>query len=80
MKGETLKEWMGIIESAHNSIPDGTTYRTGTLIMIMFRPVQYSHVDQRNGTKVENISGDSVRRRRSIDSIHNDENNESPFV
>lgn len=92
MNGDALKEWMDIIESAHRSIPDGTTYRTGTLIMVMSRPVSYTHADHsgnnnnnnnhtnKNGAKVESMSSGSVRK-SGIQGIHNnEEDNESLFV
>lgn len=88
MKGETLKEWMTIIESAHNSIPDGTTYRPGALLMVMSRPVQYVHVDHgnntnsnyMNGTKVDSTNGLSVKTNNNTNGIQDDEDNESPLV
>jgi hypothetical protein len=92
MKGDALKEWMEIIDLAHRSIPDGTTYRTGTLIMVMSRPVPYTHADHsgnkntnnnhtnKNVTKVESMSSGSVKR-SSVQEIHNnEEDNESSFV
>jgi hypothetical protein len=87
MKGDTLKEWMTIIESAHNSIPDGTTYRTGVLIMVMSRPVQYVHVDHGNNTNShdmnvikEKTTNGVSRKTNNTNGIQDDEENESPLV
>lgn len=74
MKGELLNEWMNIIESAHDSIPNGTTYRTGSLIMVMSRPASFVKAEIMNGsgTMVEGNLKKNIKTGDVIDQPHND--------
>ena len=46
MKSDDADEWMEAVNAAHSSIPNGTRYNTGVLLMVLQRPVDISTIFQ----------------------------------
>jgi len=59
MKGEDAEEWMEAVSAAHSSIPNGTRYNTGALLMVLSKPADPDIV-YGGGTVVEEKDGDAA--------------------
>eukprot|EP00979_Chaetoceros_neogracilis_P000222 scaffold71_cov265-Chaetoceros_neogracile.AAC.23 len=60
------KDWMEAVNTAHSSIPNGTRYNTGVLLMVLSRPVDtrnfYNRISQGSVGVEKNIDHDGGLR------------------
>eukprot|EP00558_Chaetoceros_sp_UNC1202_P014483 CAMPEP_0197233778 /NCGR_PEP_ID=MMETSP1429-20130617/1758_1 /TAXON_ID=49237 /ORGANISM="Chaetoceros sp., Strain UNC1202" /LENGTH=147 /DNA_ID=CAMNT_0042692089 /DNA_START=98 /DNA_END=541 /DNA_ORIENTATION=- len=64
MKGEESEDWIDAISTSHNSIPNGTRYNTGQLLMVLSKPVDVNTIYQNNS---EHPSSASLNNSKSTD-------------
>ncbi len=59
MVEDEAEEWMEAVNAAHSSIPNGTRYNTGVLLMVLSKPVDLSVVYSTSDDKGDDEELDS---------------------
>jgi len=64
MRSGDADDWMDAINTAHSSIPTGTRYNTGMLLMVLSRPVDVNimYPDNSGGTVIVEKTAEGEQR------------------
>jgi len=60
MNEDEAGDWMEAVNAAHSSIPNGTRYNTGVLLMVLTKPVDLSLMYSGSGSSDEKIEGEEL--------------------
>eukprot|EP00555_Chaetoceros_dichaeta_P010788 CAMPEP_0198264616 /NCGR_PEP_ID=MMETSP1447-20131203/16262_1 /TAXON_ID=420782 /ORGANISM="Chaetoceros dichaeta, Strain CCMP1751" /LENGTH=123 /DNA_ID=CAMNT_0043953615 /DNA_START=97 /DNA_END=468 /DNA_ORIENTATION=+ len=69
MPDEEESEWIQLMKKAHLSIKGGTRYNSGTLLIVLSRPVDLSQINENRNKKVVEacIEGNSITAENESD-------------